>query len=137
MTNSTDSTPSAAWSNRALLEAYESADAGSKPAVADLIVSRLAETVSDHKHGPRAFLIMTDWGTWGRGKTLAAAAGKAVEAGAPRKAKAVAFLALNDDSPSVSSDGMVWAGAKSTLISLGAIGTLSSVISAAKIGGAS
>ncbi len=134
MKNEINETPSASWANWALINAYEEATSETKPAVADLIVKRFEKTVSAALPGPRSFLVMTDWGTWGRGPTLAEAAAKALKAGAPRKAKALATLVLNDAEPWVSSDGLTSASSVATLVYLGVVGTLGSILKVNKGG---
>ena len=126
----------AEYANWALIKAYEDAgiDATTKAEVADLIKNRFTETVSHTSHGPRTFVVMTDWGTWGRGETLAEAAAKALKAGAPRKAKAIATLVLNDAEPGICSDGSLSYASKGTSIYLGVVGTLGSVLLANKGG---
>jgi hypothetical protein len=130
-TKSESKTPSANWANWALINAsLVASDATTKAAVADLITKRFVETVSENNHGPRTFVVLTDWGTWGRGATLAEAAAKAVKAGAPRKAKAVATLVLNDAEPTVTSHGELLASSGATLLYLGVVGTLGGILTA-------
>ena len=131
-------TPTAEWANWALINAYEEVgiDAATKASVSDLIKTRFNETVSATNHGPRTYVVMTDWGTWGRGTTLAESAAKALKAGAPRKAKAIVTLVLNDADPGIGSDGSLWSSSKSTTVYLGVVGTLGSILTANK-GGAS
>jgi len=129
-------TPTAEWANWALINAYEEVgiDVTAKAEVADLIKTRFVESLCETDHGPRTFVVLTDWGTWGRGETLAEAAAKAVKAGAPRKAKAVVTLVLNDHQPSVNQHGGTFASSKATLLHLGVVGTLGSILTANKGG---
>ena len=126
----------AEYANWALIKAYEDAgiDATTKAEVADLIKNRFVESVCEKDHGPRGFLVLTDWHTWGRGETLAEAAGSALKAGAPRKAKAVVTLVLNDAKPSVNQHGGTCASSGATLLYLGVVGTLGSILTANKGG---
>lgn len=135
MSNKDADKPTTEWATWALLKKWET---NKSTDLANLIAGRLRDTATEPESGGglRSFLVMTDWGTWGAGKTLAEACEKAKRAGAPATAKAIAHAVLNDDKPHVTSDGMPTARSSAAFIYLGAIGTLSSVMRAAKGGAA-
>lgn len=127
MTTHTDTTerPAATWATWALLKAA----AGFSPDTLEAyITNRLRQLVGDPEAGPRAFVVLTGCGHWGRGATLTEAAAKAYKAGAGKREWARAVLVLNDDTPEVNQGGRIISNSDSAQLNLGAVGTVGALM---------
>ncbi len=133
--------PSSDWANWALLQAYytglsQGVEVADKHILPELIINRFAQIAGEHQcgnspiPGPRSYVILTDGGLWGRGKTIAEAV-KAAKS-YTRTALVRATLVINDDKPTVDEWGRVSSSSLSMQVYLGAIGTVGSILNANK-----
>ena len=76
------------------------------------------------------FVLVTDCGHWGRGKTIEEAAYETMKAGASRRSKAQLRVFLNDEDPGVTSYGYFTGSSDSMSVHVGWIGTLGAIINA-------
>lgn len=144
--NPSDDIPDATWNNGALFQAWKDCDEAhrttlpmviTKAALAEVVVNRFMETVGAFTGGvpvnsPHSYLVATSGGHWGRGALLYLAANAASEAGARNSETALAWLVLNDSEPYVDSNGTANASSAATMINLGKVGTIGSILRANK-----
>lgn len=130
-------TPVASWANWALIAAWferqcqgEPFPDDKRPELAEVMAKRFKDTLGEREHGPRSYVILTNAGLWGVGKTL-------VEAVKNSKSYSkthlvTALLVLNDDKPTVDSWGTVHSSSLSSQFNLGIVGTVGSILNANK-----
>lgn len=129
--------PLTSWANWALLRAWFERQCQGVPfpeekrvELGEVIINRFKETVCENDHGPRCYVILTNAGLWGTGKTLEEAVNNAKSYSSKHLVRAV--LILNADKGWVDNWGTVHSDAKSTQICLGTIGTVGSILRACK-----
>lgn len=125
------------WANWALIAAWFERQCQGIPfpedkrsELATIIAERFKQTVGEREHGPRSYVVLTNAGLWGVGKTLVEAVKNAKSYS--KTHVVTALLVLNDDKPSVNGWGIVESSSQSTQIMLGIIGTVGSILNANK-----
>lgn len=125
------------WANWALITAWFDKQCqgvpfpeDKRPELAQIIAERLKQQVGEREHGPRTFVVLTNAGLWGMGKTLVEAVTNAKSYSKTHRVTAV--LVLNDDKPWVDDWGHVRSSSKSAQINLGIVGTVGSILNANK-----
>ena len=136
-------TPSPDWANWALLQAWFTHQSqgnpvldSDRPALAEMIINRFAAILGEGHNwgdiplGPRSYVVLTNAGLWGRGKTLVDAV-KATKSYS-KTHKVTAVLVLNDDKPTVDGYGTVHSSSVSSQFNLGVVGTVGSILNVNK-----
>lgn len=122
------------WANWALIAALDD-KTQCRAEVVEIILARFQQTLGDYNNpnkGPVRYMVATNDGHWGRGSDLASACDTAKKAGAGRTAKVMGWLVLNDEKPYVDQMGTANASSTATLLNLGMVGTIGSVLNAQK-----
>jgi hypothetical protein len=125
-------TPNPKWATWGLVR--EARKLANLPPIIGWCLDRLeALNVGDgHKPAPCAFIITTNSGHWGRGKTIAEAAKTALKAGGRRTDRATVTLVINDETPEVNKSGYLITDSMAAHKQLGCVGTLGSILNANK-----
>jgi len=125
-----DETPNATWATWALLnEANDIGNSRHGQKVLFLCRDRL-DAISNQASSPtiKRYVVATEDGYWGRGKSLSEAAEDAHLIGGSRWKKAFVTIVLNDETPEIGSNGALITEACAEVITVGSVDTLKSIL---------
>ena len=122
-----DETPNATWATWALLNEANKPD----PQTSALFLCRdRLDAISNQASSPtiKRYVVATEDGYWGRGKSLSEAAEDAHLIGGSRWKKAFVTIVLNDETPEIGSNGALITEACAEVITVGSVDTLKSIL---------
>ena len=124
---SDDATPNATWATWALLNEANKPD----PQTSALFLCRdRLDAISNQASSPtiKRYVVATEDGYWGRGKSLSEAAEDALLIGGGRWKKAFVTIVLNDETPEINAVGALITEACAEVITVGGVDTLKSIL---------